>query len=150
MFLTGGENLLRTVGLMIGLNHIRATLVKDDDRDDHGILISTRSNLPWRWSSSSESVRFVWEGNYKMIIGQYSTASVLCSADRTYVVDIIIEDTSVAMKDDACGILTLPDSLGSSSALYIYLGADADSPVRNNAISVLKLCQYLHKPNLLQ
>ena len=122
--------MMRTVGLVSGLRRIKITLVKDADRDDHGIAISIRPAMPWRWSSSTGDVRFVWEGNFKAIIGQSSSTTVPCGDDRTYDVDISITPLSVTMEDGWCGTLQLPETLGGAEALYVYVGADADSTVR--------------------
>ena len=130
MLVSGDGQMMRTVGLVSGLRRIKTTLVKDADRDDHGIAISTRSDMPWRWRPSRGDVRFVWEGNLKAIIGQFSSTTVPCGDDRTYVVDISVTPLSVTMEDDWCGALQLSDTLGGSTALYAYVGADADSTVR--------------------
>ena len=127
LLISGGDMLMRTVGTLTGLNRIEATIVKDEQRDDHAIAFSTRPNMPWRWGTSPGDVRFVWEGDVKKIIGQVQSTSVTCSGLQTYQIDIVISSSSVSMEDNWCGTLIISESLGSTTALYVYVGADADS-----------------------
>ena len=41
--LVTGDDMQRTVGTFKALNTIKATLMKNDDRDDHGIIVSILS-----------------------------------------------------------------------------------------------------------
>ena len=80
----------------------------------------------WRWQESYGSVKFVWRGNDKSIVGQQSTASVDCSNDQRYSLDITLTTSQVLFHDDTCGALSLAENLGTSNNLYVYLGADND------------------------
>jgi len=130
----GISQLQRTISSVDALSRIVATLVKNDIRDDHGIVVSRHPTYTWSWSYTNGAVKFVWEGDTKAIIGQTETTDVSCSAERTYNLEINVYGYSVAFADDVCGTLTLSETLGAESSLYVYVGAsNGRNPTANGA-----------------
>ena len=80
------------------------------------------------WGSRPGFVTFVWNCDYRYIYGQTEQTSTPCSSFQTYDIEITVDDSTVTFRDAAgvCGELSLPETIGTSGPLYVYVGADCD------------------------
>ena len=123
----GDSQAMRTIGLLEGLYHVEGVLIRAGSCSDHFVYISTNPQLSWSWSSSAGTVKAAWNCGYKYLYGSTLSSTAVCSSEGTYTIDVSVVKDKVTFADDKCGVLSLPDSLGSNEALYVYLGADNDA-----------------------
>ena len=107
---------------------VRASLHKSDFCSDHYVKVSTSPSLSHVWPSTLGTVSFIWSCDTLQIIGQTTSVVTPCSEyPKDY--DIVIgvsASTLTISTGGACEDLTLADSIGAASELYLYVGADSD------------------------
>ena len=123
---TGDGARMRTTE-MYTVSRIRGSLDKDEGCDDHFVMLSTNPSESWSWSSSPNTIKFVWNCSSKYIYSASTTDYTSCSDLREYTIDIQIEGSTATFTDDSCADVTVTDSfLASGEPLYVYVGADCD------------------------
>jgi hypothetical protein len=120
---------IRTTDTFAAPLAIKGSLEKNGDCVDHYIKVSTESSdsdMPWY--SRPGFVTFVWDCDTRHIIGQTSSVSTSCSSEQSYDIEITVDDSTVTFRDaaGACGDLSLPETIGTSGPLYVYVGSDCD------------------------
>ena len=56
----GDSQMIRTVGTVAGVSHLRGRLTKDSSCNDHFLGISLSPALPWEWGSTANTAKFMW------------------------------------------------------------------------------------------
>ena len=108
---------------------IRGSLDKTNVCSDHYIKVSTQSSdSSYPWQTRPGFVTFVWNCDYRAIYGQTGVVSTYRPLRQTYDIQITIDESTVTFRDasGAGGDLSLPETIGTSGPLYVYVGADCD------------------------
>jgi len=121
MLATGNNAMMRSQTMLTSLLQVEAQLVKDEDCDDHYLILTTDPNFTWDWDATTSGVIIGWNCSSAHLNG---TGAGLCADAGTYNVSIDVGWSQFLVTTD-CGTYTVPNPTGNLD-FYIYVGADND------------------------